>query len=428
MNLNYLKTVVALLLFVASVKAQTVSIGTPTSYGTSYDIAITLSSTTALSTWELNIEQQNGAVDGIVYIQIAGATVTTAPYVISNGNQITINNAGLGYGAIAAGGSVVVNCRILSTESSPSVDWIHFPDAGSTNGGGTGPIIIPNDQIWNNGGYTNFAKLNEDIYDLRIAAKTQIGAYYNGSVPASLSVLFPESNIISCSESADKRSVFWAKNYTYSYGFGIGDDNKGHIFQNMNSTSSVMTFENENVIIDQGSLSVDGVVGIGTPANPGTGLELLSNVGTALCVDQTNTADYGIGIIAKVANSLTKSFVVYNHTQGKDVFAVMGDGKLYATEINVKIAGSFPDYVFDSTYELTPLDSLKNFIKTNKHLPNMPTAATVEEEGANLGEVNRVLVEKVEELTLYTIKQQELIDELLKRMKDLEEKQEVVVE
>ena len=58
----------------------------------------------------------------------------------------------------------------------------------------------------------------------------------------------------------------------------------------------------------------------------------------------------------------------------------------------------------------------------------MPTAATVEEEGANLGEVNRVLVEKVEELTLYTIKQQELIDELLKRMKDLEEKQEVVVE
>lgn len=59
------------------------------------------------------------------------------------------------------------------------------------------------------------------------------------------------------------------------------------------------------------------------------------------------------------------------------------------------------------------LNELESYITTNKHLPNMPTAQQVETEGADLGEINRVLVEKVEELTLYIIA-------LNKRMEQLE--------
>ncbi|PKP50895.1 MAG: hypothetical protein CVT95_02145 [Bacteroidetes bacterium HGW-Bacteroidetes-12] len=61
------------------------------------------------------------------------------------------------------------------------------------------------------------------------------------------------------------------------------------------------------------------------------------------------------------------------------------------------------------------IGQLENYVTANKHLPNMPTAEQVEKEGADLGEINRVLVEKVEELTLYII-------ELNKRMELLEAK------
>ena len=97
----------------------------------------------------------------------------------------------------------------------------------------------------------------------------------------------------------------------------------------------------------------------------------------------------------------------------EDVFRVTGDGVVFATRVRVRTI-PFPDYVFDSSYELIPLTQLENYITKNKHLPNMPTANEVEEDGMDIGEVNRVLVEKVEELTLYMIAMD-------KRMKQLEE-------
>lgn len=61
-----------------------------------------------------------------------------------------------------------------------------------------------------------------------------------------------------------------------------------------------------------------------------------------------------------------------------------------------------------------PLNELEKYIKENKHLPNMPTAKEVEKNGADIGEINRLLVEKIEELTLYILEQE-------KRIKTLEE-------
>lgn len=106
----------------------------------------------------------------------------------------------------------------------------------------------------------------------------------------------------------------------------------------------------------------------------------------------------------------------YNNT--RDVFRVMGNGNVYATRVRV-MTTLFPDYVFKSDYELMPLNQLEQYITKEKHLPNMPTAKEVEEQGADLGEINRVLVEKVEELTLYTISQQKQIEYLLEEMKKL---------
>ncbi|MCL2245540.1 MAG: hypothetical protein FWC10_00260, partial [Lentimicrobiaceae bacterium] len=58
------------------------------------------------------------------------------------------------------------------------------------------------------------------------------------------------------------------------------------------------------------------------------------------------------------------------------------------------------------------LPETEQFIKANKHLPNVPSAAAVEANGVNLGEMNAILIQKVEELTLYILDLQKQINEL----------------
>ncbi len=79
------------------------------------------------------------------------------------------------------------------------------------------------------------------------------------------------------------------------------------------------------------------------------------------------------------------------------------DGKIISEEVRVELSGNWPDYVFEENYKLKPLDLLKLEISQSGHLPGMPSAKKVEEEGFELGDMQRRLLEKVEELTLYVI-------------------------
>ena len=63
---------------------------------------------------------------------------------------------------------------------------------------------------------------------------------------------------------------------------------------------------------------------------------------------------------------------------------------------------------------MRPLNEVKEFILANKHLPEIPSAAEIEKKGLDLTEISKKLTEKVEELTLYILQQQEQIDELKK--------------
>ena len=89
-------------------------------------------------------------------------------------------------------------------------------------------------------------------------------------------------------------------------------------------------------------------------------------------------------------------------------------GLVCAQEVKVQLSGSpcWPDYVFGKNYNLMPLPELQSFITENQHLPNIPSAAEVEENGVELGEMNAKLLQKVEELTLYILDLQKQIDEL----------------
>jgi hypothetical protein len=85
------------------------------------------------------------------------------------------------------------------------------------------------------------------------------------------------------------------------------------------------------------------------------------------------------------------------------------NGKVACTEVLVDALANWPDYVFDEDYKLMSLEELEQAIQKNNHLPGMPTAAEIEENGIMLGDMQKRLLEKVEELTLYAIDQSKVI-------------------
>ena len=92
------------------------------------------------------------------------------------------------------------------------------------------------------------------------------------------------------------------------------------------------------------------------------------------------------------------------------------NGKIHAEEVKVDLSVPGPDYVFKEDYDLKSLEEVQNYIKKHGHLPNIPSAQEMAEEGIELGEMNMKLLEKIEELTLYTLVQ----EKELERLKGLE--------
>jgi hypothetical protein len=82
------------------------------------------------------------------------------------------------------------------------------------------------------------------------------------------------------------------------------------------------------------------------------------------------------------------------------------NGTIQATKLKVKDAANWPDYVFDKNYRLPSLLEVEQYVGEHKHLPGIPSAAEVAEQGQDLGDMNKKLLKKIEELTLYLIDQQ----------------------
>lgn len=104
-----------------------------------------------------------------------------------------------------------------------------------------------------------------------------------------------------------------------------------------------------------------------------------------------------------------KALVISNSSQ--KILQLENSGLLLARQIKIN-TDTWPDYVFEQKYNLLPLSKVEEIIKTSGHLPNVPSAETVIKNGIDLGEMNKILMEKVEELTLYLIAQQKEIEAL----------------
>lgn len=134
-----------------------------------------------------------------------------------------------------------------------------------------------------------------------------------------------------------------------------------------------------------------------------------------------------------VYNSNNKFIVGYNHPLNRVTFYasnfnVEGNvqasgelsvcGNIHAGEVVVE--SGWCDYVFSNDYALMPLEQVAEFIDENHHLPNIPSAATVEENGLHIADMQKRMMEKIEELTLHAITQQKQMELQLKYIEILE--------
>ena len=151
--------------------------------------------------------------------------------------------------------------------------------------------------------------------------------------------------------------------------------------------------------------------------------------------------EYASGIEFRLINtdiensdgSRSSDRTVMTISSGQNYGQVKVDGKVLAEEVEVKLIasndielngtltannitytanGNTADFVFEDSYHLKDLSEVETFIKANKHLPEVPSADEMEEAGVNLAEMNKLLLMKVEELTLYSIEQEKKIEEL----------------
>lgn len=108
-------------------------------------------------------------------------------------------------------------------------------------------------------------------------------------------------------------------------------------------------------------------------------------------------------------------------TETPGAYDLAVNGKIRSQEIKVETAG-WPDYVFEEDYQLLTLSETEKFIRKNGHLPDLPKAIDAETNGVSLGEMNKILVKKIEELTLHMIEKDKLIGKMADRLDELEKK------
>jgi hypothetical protein len=150
----------------------------------------------------------------------------------------------------------------------------------------------------------------------------------------------------------------------------------------------------------------NGKVGIGTGA-PTTHLDI--NNGTIKISGDASGAEDNARFVVDPGGSTAHRFLEFRNSNGVQML-VEGNGHLYVKEIEVTLSSPLGDFVFDDDYHLLSIYELEEFIGDNSHLPGVPSATEVSASGLNLGEMDNILLQKIEELTLYIIGQREQLE------------------
>lgn len=250
-------------------------------------------------------------------------------------------------------------------------------------------------------------------------------------------------------------SIGVSSKLTHNGGIIIGQERDGNTFLNTSNNNTAFPFQ---IYTPNQSTSIGTILGNGSGrfgfniaggngsfhpiATPGTGViwklgtnhNIIINMGNSNSTNpNSNTTNWNSPDVFSITlndQANHHSLKVYNTgkvTIGTPKYDNDANYRLYVKDgikterVKVEVASTngWADYVFKDDYYLLPLNELETFIKKNKHLPEVPSEEEVLKNGIELKEMNILLLKKIEELTLYTIQQQKLIDDMRKDLEEL---------
>ena len=242
-------------------------------------------------------------------------------------------------------------------------------------------------------------------------------------------------------EGSDNATISFGQNSNYIWHTGL-------LYSAGNSTPNFYISQSQQIYNGSGTLvhtpeltiSTNGNIGIGTIA-PLQLLDIEKNADYQFRVGNTTGCGYNIGrkvttgyltfygdqsgAIGYNFGGVNGTLMTINGNGNVSIGTTLPDptnamltvnGTIHAKEVDVDV--NIPaDYVFKSDYNLMSLNDVEKYVKTNSHLPDIPSAEEITKNGFKMGEMQNKLLQKVEELTLYVIEQQKKIDELEKKLK-----------
>jgi hypothetical protein len=242
----------------------------------------------------------------------------------------------------------------------------------------------------------------------------------NGNVGVGTSSAATTTNLLTVQGAGTVGTTFQQKITNGTQSLSLGANATAAEVQSQGSVPLYLNYGGNNVILNATSGNVG--IGISTPTDK---LVVMGAGAVATTFQQkiTNgTQSLSLGANATAAEVQSQGSVpLYVNYGGNNVIlnATSGNvgigtlcpdtklvvkGMIHTDEVKVDLlVGSGCDYVFDNTYKLPPLAEVQNYIAQNKHLPEVPSAKEMEENGMNVKEMNLLLLKKVEEITLYLI-------------------------
>ncbi|WP_264531669.1 hypothetical protein [Flavobacterium sp. N502540] len=224
-------------------------------------------------------------------------------------------------------------------------------------------------------GYSSFIQSNGDENGLKISSNTGNKIYIGDNND---NVFFPGNNV----------------------GFGI-DSPQFKVHAN-----GAIVSENNGVQVKLSSNTTNTDGWIGTSSNHGLYVGTNKRA-TNMYLDTSDNVYIGGVMPGNIKASMRSSYDLFVHNG------------ILTEDYGISPKATWADYVFNDTYKLKTLKEIGEFISVNKHLPNIPSQKSIAENGYNLHEMNIKLLEKIEELTLYTINQQKELDKIKEDYKEL---------